>query len=668
MGSPIVRLNSVVTGDDVRRDRGSTSLDAGTRVEADAEGAGVRFEPSTGTLTSGRHVAIDLLAEGEESIKYALAFSSAEGETRRLRFRLLPECCARVRLPLAAIAGDSFTLGREGAVLQRRLDGDRFAPARVTRIELTLDCAASTPVRWCQTPMRISDDEPEPLTDPVLPSGVLLDEFGQSARRSWSGKTESTADLEERLHRQHDRADDRLQRAERSEWGGWSGGPTFEATGYFRTEHDGDRWWLVDPDGHPFWSTGVCCTRPYPETVYDGLESALEWLPAPDGTFAPAFEETDTGPAVRAVNYLVANLIRVFGPDDWRSAWEQIVDAELRRLGVTTVGAWSDWRWARDAGWPYVRTLPLAFNGVESIAWDFPDVFSPAFEEAAGAVAAPLEETVGDSGLLGYFLGNEPEWAWMDELPAWEMLQSTETCATRTAFADWLRTRYDSASALSDAWNVECSFADVDSGRWTRPRPEGGVEDLSAFSERMAERFYEALIRACRSVDSEHLCLGTRFPWSPPEWAVAGMGSFDALCINCFRPGVPAEYGELSERLSAPLLVGEFQFGALDAGLPAPGVQRVPDQRARGDAFRVYVEDAAARPWCVGAHWYGLYDQSALGKKNGANFNVGIYDVCHRPYGDLLRSVRRSNRRIYEVAAGSSDPYAEEPRYLGVHF
>lgn len=669
MDSPTVhRLSPTVAGDAVRRTDVSMLLDNATRFEADAEGAGVRYEPPPGILTENRHVTLDLLVEGEESVKFHLKFATADAKTCLLRFRLLPACQARVRLPLEAIAGDSFMLRREGAVLQRRLKGDRFDPSEVERIELLLDRAASTPVRWCQTPLRIRDEQSRRLSDPRLLSGVLLDEFGQSARRSWPGKTESSADLEARLHRQRDRADDRSRGAQRSAWGGWSEGPTFEATGYFRTERDGNRWWLVDPDGRPFWSTGVCCTRPYPETVYDGLEDALEWLPERDGEFAPASDSTDAPDDVQAVNYLVTNLIRAFGPDDWRNAWERIVDGELRRLGVTTVGAWSDWEWARDAEWPYVRTLPWEFDGVESVAWDFPDVFSPAFEDAVDDAAAPLEETASDSALIGYFLGNEPDWAWMDELPAWEMLRSTDACPTRTALADWLRERYESASALSDSWEVECSFADVESGCWTRARPDGATADLRAFSERMAERLYGALTEACRRVDSEHLCLGTRFPWSPPEWAVAGMESFDVLCLNCFRPRVPDEYGELCERLSAPLLVGEFLFGALDVGLPAPGVQWVPDQEARGDAYRVFVEDAASRPWCVGAHWYGLYDQSALGKRNGANFNVGIYDVCHRPYEELLDSIRGSSRHIYEVAAGRRTPYADEPKYLGVYF
>ena len=43
---------------------------------------------------------------------------------------------------------------------------------------------------------------------------------------------------------------------DRDRFGGWTG-LKFDATGFFRTEHDGRRWWLVTPEGHAFISWGV---------------------------------------------------------------------------------------------------------------------------------------------------------------------------------------------------------------------------------------------------------------------------------------------------------------------------------------------------------------------------------------------------------------------------
>jgi hypothetical protein len=98
--------------------------------------------------------------------------------------------------------------------------------------------------------------------------------------------------------------------------------------------------------------------------------------------------------------------------------------------------------------------------------------------------------------------------------------------------------------------------------------------------------------------------------------------------------------------------------------LPGSGIGHVPDQRARGKAFRVYLEDAAAKPWCVGAHYFTLYDQSAIGRFDGENYNIGFLDVCHRPYEPLARAARASHERIYEVAVGRIEPYDDEPQHL----
>ena len=40
------------------------------------------------------------------------------------------------------------------------------------------------------------------------------------------------------------------------QYGGWKTA-TYEATGFFRTQKIGDRWWMIDPEGHPYIFKGV---------------------------------------------------------------------------------------------------------------------------------------------------------------------------------------------------------------------------------------------------------------------------------------------------------------------------------------------------------------------------------------------------------------------------
>jgi hypothetical protein len=118
------------------------------------------------------------------------------------------------------------------------------------------------------------------------------------------------------------------------------------------------------------------------------------------------------------------------------------------------------------------------------------------------------------------------------------------------------------------------------------------------------------------------------------------------------------------EAMNCPAMIGEWHFGALDAGLPASGIGRVATQADRGRAYRIYVEDAAAQPWCVGVHYFTLYDQSALGRFDGENYQIGFLDVCHRPYEPLTEAARTSHERLYEVAAGQAKPFDDPPEYL----
>ena len=129
---------------------------------------------------------------------------------------------------------------------------------------------------------------------------------------------------------------------------------------------------------------------------YDGLETALTWLPEKDGPYARQSSASRRGQP--HVNFLKANFIRAFGPERWHDAWATIALAELRRLGFNTVANWSEWTIARAAGFPYVRPMNPRFDETPPIFRDFPDVYHPAFEQDAARFAETLRETRGRPG------------------------------------------------------------------------------------------------------------------------------------------------------------------------------------------------------------------------------------------------------------------------------
>jgi len=632
----------------------------------EAVGDGLAYQFARGALQGADYLTADLLVGGNRTVVFVLELQEGEGGPRfTLSFSALNQCQARIRMPLDAVNQNRWAYDREAAWLKPRCGGDRVDLAAVDRMMLKISAKSDDPARFCLTPFTATASEPARLENPLLPSGPLLDEFGQSTLHHWPAKTGSEQELQERLRAQLAAAPGHAFPEGFSRWGGCEA-LRFQATGFFRTQHDGRRWWLVDPDGYAFWSAGMDCVRVDTEAMYGGLESALTWMPDPEGEYRDIY--LDPRGRLPHINYLAANFRRTFG-DDWHARWATIALGELRRLAFNTVANWSEWQIAREAGFPYVRPLRDPRARVPRVFRDFPDVFHRDFDEEAERFAAQLEETRDDPAFIGYFLMNEPTWGFASETPAVGMLFNTPACETRRALADFLRDKYGGDAALSAAWGMDVSLARVAEGEWRHRLTRAAEADLEAFSALMVQRLFAKLNAACKRADPNHLNLGMRYYTVPPRWAVEGMkGAFDVFSVNGYQQRVRPELGRLAEALDRPVMIGEWHFGALDVGLPASGIGHVPDQRARGQAYRVYLEDAAAKPWCVGVHWFTLYDESALGRFDGENWNIGFLDVCNRPYEPLCEAALQSHTRLYQVAQGDLAPYDDAPEYLPLLF
>ena len=508
-------------------------------------------------------------------------------------------------------------------------------------------------------------EEPPLLENLVLPKGPLMDEMGQSTLHDWPAKSRSTEEVSRRIRKQYEAAAQHRWPEGFSKWGGCTA-KRFEGSGFFRTHNDGNRWWLVDPEGYAFWSAGMDCVRVDTAAGVGGIEKALAWLPDRTGPFAAVYGRGERRRGA-SVNFLAANFIRAFSPETWYDRWAEIALGELRRLGFNTVANWSDWQIAKKAAFPYVRPLNLRYAHCQTIYRDFPDVFHPGFAEDAEAFAAQLEETKNDPAFIGYFLMNEPTWGFAGESPAAGMLFTV--AEVRDAKSGWPTSsvsdiRHD--QALADAWAIPATFAAVAEGPWKTPLIAGGQDRSGRLQLHHGREVLQGphATPAAASIPN-HLNLGIRYYTIPPAWAVAGMRFFDVFSMNCYDNRVrAAEMAKINSLLNRPVLVGEWHFGALDVGLPATGIGAVRDQAARGKAFRVYTEDAAAKPWCVGVHYFTLYDESALGRGDGENYNIGFLDVCNRPYEPLAAAARASHERLYQVALGQAQPFNDPPEYL----
>lgn len=645
----------------LKADAAEAPIPGATWYLAETEKEGLSYRFPAGALASARYLTADFLVDGNTMVVFVLELQEGDsGPTFGFIFSALNQCQARIRMPMEAVSQNRWRYEREGAWLKPMCFGDRVDLSQVDRMRIFISRKSDRPARFCLTAVTATADEPERLTEPILPKGPLLDELGQSTLHEWPAKSRSAEEVTARLTAQLAAAPQQRLPDGFSRWGGWTR-KQLGKTGFFRLQEEGGRWWLVDPDGYAFWSSGLDCVSMNIHSAYQGLETALAWLPDPDGPYGAAYTQAREGR--RAIDYLQASFIRAFGPGEYPSRWAVIALAELRRLGFNTVANWSDWEIARDAGFPYVRPLDHHCRHAPAIFRDFPDVFHPGFANDAAEYAEQLEETADDPAFIGYFLMNEPTWGFASENPAAGMLFSSPACHARRALADFLRGRYRTEAALSRAWGIKVTFGGVGEGEWRTRLTDAAQVDLARFSTVMVAKLFGDLTKACRRVDPNHLNLGARYYTIPPQWALEGMKCFDVFSVNGYTERVRPELADLSATVGRPIMIGEWHFGALDVGLPASGIGHVRDQEARGQAFRVYLEDAAAKAWCVGAHYFTLYDQSAIGRFDGENYNIGFLDVCNRPYEPLARSARASHERLYRVALGEAEPYGNAPEY-----
>ncbi len=642
---------------------------------AEAQGDGLAWKFQPGTLSGIKYLTADMLLDGNHSIAFLLTLQEGEGGRKfRFTFSALNQCSFRVRMPLDLVDQHRWQISREGAWLKPLTGGDRVDLAKVDRMSLTVDRKAPGGIRWAMTAFYAAPGEVPKLSGLILPKGKLVDEFGQSAIHDWPAKTRGADELKQRLNEQLASAATQTWPDAFTRWGGCRSKKLGEGTGFFRTHNDGRRWWLVDPDGYAFWSAGLDCVRVDTDARVDGIESALTWLPDPASDFRDAVEEPVYSRRRRPseakfVNYLTANCIRAFGPKGWRDKWAAVALAQLKRLRFNTVGNWSEWQFAAKAKMPYVRPMDFEGRRCGMIYRDFPDVYHPGFEADAAEFSSDLKSSANDPAFIGYFLMNEPTWGFSSELPAAGMLYNTESCHSRTELVRFLKKKYADEKAIAAAWKTPASFDKVARGRWQGVLTPEALADLRAFTVGMVERYFNTLSKACKKVDPNHLNLGMRWAGVPPEWAVEGMKSFDVFSLNCYMQRLPRDRSaKIHDMLKMPVMVGEWHFGALDAGLPGSGIGHVRTQADRGRAYRVYLEDAAANPHCVGVHWFTLYDESALGRFDGENWNIGFLDICNRPYDEIGNAAIASHERLYDVAGGQTDAYADAPEYLPLLF
>lgn len=626
-------------------------------VETTSDGGSVQLDVSLypqEMWVDSDYLTADVHHESNDVLVIIFTFRDEGGRSISVHFGVLPHVTTRVCLPLKALNGERLFLDRFPGVLQSVLRGDSSVDrSRIKGFSISTIPSVSAR-RFEVSGLQLTRSEPVFLYEP----SPYIDEIGQLAWKEWPGKTNSLDELERDLQAQVLLARERSGActSDTGLFGGWKE-IRFTPSGYFRTEFDGLRWWFVDPEGYAMFSTGMDCVGPSVEMRVSGMEHLMPPLPDKEGPFRDAWTQ-------HGYCLAVSNMIRVFG-EKWREAWMELTEHRLKDWGINTIGNWSHPDFISRSELPYVYPMDGFPSTRETIFRDFPDVYDPEYEENSAGFANQLVSMKDDKRLVGYFMRNEPHWAFVDGLNLTEaMLRNPFPFASKQRFIEWLEEKYETVDQWNTAW--EASYRDfrdlLNSEKVEFSDSETRCQDFALFNRMMIRRYVEIPARHCKEADPHHLNMGMRYAWVANEDILEGCEAFDVFSINCYQFQPDRELIEhISKRLKRPLMIGEFHFGAAGAGMLAYGIRAVATQEDRGLAYRYYVEQAAVIPELIGVHYFQLNDQPVLGRFDGENYQIGAVDVCQRPYQAFVDQMKLAHHNMYEVRTGRKQPMDQSP-------
>ncbi len=487
--------------------------------------------------------------------------------------------------------------------------------------------------------------------DPFFP---FIDTFGQYRHKDWPGKTHSLADLAAKREAE---AKELAQKPGPKDWDKYGGaltGPRLRATGFFRTEKVRGKWWLVDPEGHLFFSHGIDCVRALDTTPIEERASWFADFPGQQPEFAPflsrnfAFKGHYAGRTVDCFSFAGANFLRKYGPD-WGAVYPKIVHQRLRSWGFNTIGNWSDEATVRMRLTPYTDAIGSGrtkmIQGSEGYWGKFPDVFDPSFAESLRrSMEAKRGQSAGDPWCIGYFSDNEMSWG--DEVSlSLAALRSPPKQAAKQVFLADLKAKYGDVAKLNEAWGTaHASWDALLESREAPDRNKAG-DDLTAFYTKAAGQYFRTVRDTIKAVAPHQLYLGCRFAWVNDLAAVAAGKYCEVVSYNRYQRSVANFKYPGGDK---PLLIGEFHFGALDRGMFHTGLVPVADQVARAQAYKDYVLGALRHPQFVGCHWFQYKDEPVTGRiYDEENYQIGFVDVADTPYREMIAASREAGDRLY---------------------
>lgn len=426
-------------------------------------------------------------------------------------------------------------------------------------------------------------------------------------------------------------------------WQSRPGKPMAPGTGFFRTHEQDGRWWLLDPEGKPFFAVGTDHCR----YTGHGCE-ALGY--APYGRNMEARYPNEADWAVAATDRLKAWGFNVLGAGHSSSTrYRGLAHVEFAAIGQRF--AQIDW-----------IAEPIHWTG-------FPDVFSEKWPRHCRLVARQVADTTrGDPWLLGTFLDNELEWYGKTGHLVDDVFALGPDDAAKRALLRWLKERYGGWDAVNRALGTAHADEEAFLGSTKLPEPSAELDTVRAeFLRVIAEAYFGEACRALREADPDHMVIGCRFAGRTPAEVLETAGRHnDIFTLNSYPYvdmdrgrvlGVPQQLCEYYDHVGKPMIITEWSFPALDSGLPckAGAGMRVDTQEQKARCYEIFANMVADLPFMVGQHYFMWVDEPAQGISSTfpEDSNYGLVNERDEPYEAFVQRVAEVNPRLAERHARS---------------
>ena len=397
-----------------------------------------------------------------------------------------------------------------------------------------------------------------------------------------------------------------------NEYGSDLDAPRHRATGFFRVERIGDRWWMIDPDGYRHLQKVVVGVR--------------------------------LGTSERNKQAMLDK----FGTEE---KWIEGTARMIHSLGFSGAGSWSNEEAiaSYNASHKEVLTRSIILNlmsgygkkrgGTYQLPGNtgYPNqcifVFDPEFETYCDEMAQKLVANKTDKNIIGYFSDNELPFG-PKNLEGYLTLKNTNDPG-RLYAESWLKQQGITLQQITDEHREE--FAGV-----------------------VAERYYKVVSEAIRKYDPNHLYLGSRLHGKPKfiRQIVEAAGRYcDVVAINYYGAWTPNEktmkhWGEWAQK---PFIITEFYTKGMDSGLAnTTGAGfTVQTQQERGYAYQHFVLGLLESGNCVGWHWFRYQDNDPTAKgvdPSNLDSNKGLVDNEYNFYKPLADAMKELNINAYRLA------------------